>query len=246
MKKLVTNFAFLVCLALLFQSCNDPVKDWNNAKQVNSIIGYKKFIKDHSSDGNTDKAKIAIDSLELIDCLKGHNPDSLIKYFKDHGSSNFLKNSLSAMDSLEWNIAFFSKDTAKLRTYSEKYPNSLNSAKAKELVWEIQWPPIKLEKVNSLRIWHNGFKSCHGQWKQAMVVREGHMDFFGPGSVLIDIFRDFVGYEKEAKKSGLIIGVAYTTINGKYRFVKKVDLSKSDAQICKEFNVSELVFSGQN
>jgi hypothetical protein len=240
------QFAFITMLTTLLISCDTSEKDWNKAKLANSKTTYQEFIKKHSSSIFAESAQKAVDSLEWVAVLKTHNVDSLELFIKNHASSKFLSTTI-AMDSLEWGIAYYSKDTSKLSSYIKKYPNSNNIQKAEDIIWEINWPPVKVEKANSLKLFIQGDSySCGTEiYDQGS---DGVIRYFGGMSPEIYIWRDFSKgvYEpteeimKHARKLGLRPNVAYLhEKDNTFKVIRKVDLNKNIKQLCEEFGVSD-------
>ena len=269
---------FIICGLIVFLSigCNSNKKDWENAKSLNSLIGYKNFLTNHPNDEFTQKAifmidslewteafasydtirirsyikshtssrylenaKFTLDSLDWVVILKTHNTDSLELFIKDHTSSKFLSTSICAMDSLEWKIAFYSRDTTSLSQYIKKYPNSPNALKAKDIISKQQIQPVKIGKINSVSIYTKDGGHAYGMLmfytgNSGMAQSSGGM----PPEVII--WREFsAGSIANAKKLGVKPGIAYLNEGAnKYKFIRKVDLNKTDEQLCAEFGVS--------
>lgn len=229
----------IILLTSILIGCNTPEQDWNNAKQANSKAKYQEFMKNHSSSIFSESAQKAIDSLDLIAALKTHNVDSMELFLKNHASSKYLLSSNESMDSIEWNIAIYSKDTTKLFNYIKKYPNSANKQKADNLIWEIKWPPVKIDKANSIVIATK--KGGHGYGTQMFYSgSNGIASHVGGMAPEVFIWREFSDSDLEgAKKLGLRIGLAYLhEYPNKFTFIRKVDLNKTDKQLCEEFGVS--------
>ncbi len=143
-----------------------------------------------------------MDSLKWVKILLTQNVDSLELFTQKFSSSEFFKSQKYALDSVEWNIAYYSKDTIKLRQYSEQYPNSNNSVRAKELIWEIQWPPVKVEKANSIYIGTKGSGLYYGSMMFSLGEDSPVSKFAGGrGPNKVFIWRDFGKNElKEANR----------------------------------------------
>ena len=234
----LNQFLSIVLVGILLFGCNTAENDWNKAKLANTRSDYQIFIKKHSGSKFSDKAKMALDSFDWITVLKTHNVDSLKSFLKNNSSSNFLKNSNFAMDSIEWNIANYSRDTTILSSYIGKYPNSSNRQKAEDIIWEIKWPPVKIEKANSVVIYVKGEGTGHGT-QMFFMGGNGVAAYSGGKPPEVRIIREFENEADEAKTIlGLKIGMAYLHVGlNKYKFIRKVDLGKTDQQLCAEFGV---------
>jgi len=148
------------------------------------------------------------------------------------------------IEELEWQSAFFSRSKDQLESCIKNYPRSANVEKAKEVLWEIEWPPVKVDKANSITIFTGGIGVMRG------TIIYSLSGFFGGGRAKppqpagpnrVFIWRTFAPEERDrAAKDGLRTGVAYLkTDRGQYKVIRKVDLQKSDAQLCAEFGVKK-------
>ena len=233
----------LIITICFFVSCNNPEKDWINAKMSNSITDYKYFIKKYPSSIYLVKAKDALDSLECIDMLKLNKANTLDQFLKNHAASNYLSRTPKILDSINWNIAIYSKDTLKYRKYINEHPNSSKIQQAEDSIWNIKWPPYKMYiDPASIIIYSHGKRTLIGRAFIGIVsdLETGKADIGPePEPPYIIIWRNFTPKEKaEYGKRGLIPGVAYTEcFDDKYKLVKKVDLSKSDKELCEEFGI---------
>lgn len=243
MKKLaiVQQVAVILLLNFLLYSCDSTEKDWKNAQMTNSIAEYQKFINNHSRSVYAQNAQNLVDSLEWVTVLKSYNVDSLQQFIISHSSSIFLSSSKVAMDSIEWNIAYYSRDTVQLRKYSEKFPSTENSTKAKQLIWEIQWPPVKFDKAASVIIYSKGIGIIHGQIMYSTAGMFGDGGGMDPTPVepAVYIWRDFSKDEISSfAKLGLRPGYSYLMPERrKFKLIRKIDLNKSDNELLSEFGV---------
>jgi hypothetical protein len=240
------QLTIITLLAILLISCNTSEKDWNNTKMINSKTSYQEFIKQHPSSIFAESAQKAIDSFEWVAVINTHNIDSLELFMENHMSSIFLTTSVDAMDSIEWNMAYYSRDTTKLNSYIKKYPNSNNKQKAEDIIWEINWPPVKVEKANSLSIFNQGHQYAYGM-QMFYQGASGVAQFFGGMTPSVYIWRDFSKgiympieeMTKLARNLGLRPGVAYLLVkDNRFKVIRKVDLNKTNEQLCAEFGVS--------
>lgn len=223
----------IIIIIILMSSCNNLEKDWKKAQSKNSIDGYKDFVQKYSTSIYARKAQYVCDSLAWDSAIIMKKSFLLENLLKNYSTSDFLRYYKIPLDSLEWNIANFASDTVKLRNYIRKYPNSLYKIKAEENIWDLQWPPLDIF-TQSIIIHSKGGSVSGGN------AYCGYSED-GLGMILlkptVEIWRDFTPKEKqEFSKIGLIIGVAYTKLDGKYVRIKhKIDLKKSNDEICSEF-----------
>ena len=212
--KILCYYAVIACLPIFFTSCDSTERDWTNAKTLNSIMGYQKFIKKHPTGENTENAKIAVDSLKCIGILKTNNVDSLELFIKNHASSKYLIKYSSILDTIDWHIAIYSKDITKYRRYILKYPESNKIQQAKDSIWNIRWAPYKLYIAPSSIVIHsNGRRDIAGEAIAGFVVDEvtGTASMGPiPTGLTIEIWRNFTSKEKEKySQIGLKIGRAH-------------------------------------
>ena len=101
-------------------------------------------------------------------------------------------------------------------------------------------PITKVGTVQSLVVSSKGSQNACGVFTGVMKMPYGYV-YMGLGENTIIIWRNFSNNERDvkAKSLGIIIGNAYLwESNTSYKFVRKVDLKKSDKELCVEFGVS--------
>jgi hypothetical protein len=238
---IVKQFLLILCLTILSISCDNTEKDWNKAKVLNTKSEYQAFILKHSTSEFVENARFAMDSLDWVAIIKTHNVDSIRQFLKNYSPSEFLRNSNTAMDSIDWNIAYYSNDSIKFREYINKYPGSSNIPRAEEAIWKIKWPPVEVGKANSIYIGAQGSGQYYGTLMFALGANSPVSTFAGgKGPINVFVWRDFGKNEiEEAKRIGLLSGKAYLQTNeGSFKFIRNVDLNKSDKELCAEFGIS--------
>jgi hypothetical protein len=163
------------------------------------------------------------------------------KYLGDYPDSEYLSDAKKTIESLEWDAALSARDKNRLEALMAKYSNSVNLEKAKDAIWEIQWPPTQVDKANSVSVFKGGEGIMLGQILYSMGAFFGGSgsDPQAAGPNRIVIWRDFAPEELDmATKSGLRAGMAFLkSDDGKYTFVRKVDLAKTDEELAREFGV---------
>jgi len=239
----LNQFTFLFCFSLFLFSCNSVEKDWQKAELKNSKEEYRKFIRNHPSGTYTERSKIILDSFECKDILKEINSDTLELFLTKHVASIFLKKHPELLDSIDWHIAIYSKDTVKYRNYINKYPKSYNLQTALDSIWSLKWPPYHIVYgPHSIVIHSHGKQIVIGQSFVGLVEdEENGRAYVGPKPTggVIDIWRNFTEKEKiKYSKIGILPGLAYYHVGyDKLKFVKKIDLAKSDLELCREFKI---------
>lgn len=86
--KQLTILSLLIFLAI---SCNNIEKNWEKAKEANSIAGYNEFINNYSDSIYNKLAKNAIDSLQWIEDSISKDTTKLKKYFISVKASKYSK-----------------------------------------------------------------------------------------------------------------------------------------------------------
>ena len=140
--------------------------------------------------------------------ISNRNADSLALFIKNHTTSNYFKNS------------------ANKRTKKDKY-------------WEIYWPPYKIDQANSIYIGYTDHGFTYGAMQFSFEEGKALEFAGGQGPNKVVIWRDFdkVSLSK-AKDLGVFAGVAYLkTEDNSYIYIRKVDLNKSDKDLCVEFGI---------
>lgn len=144
----------------------------------------------------------------------------------------------SLKEKWDWSSAFKSGDVNTLQSCSRKYPNSPNVPLAKEKIWEIQWPPVILDKADNVTIYsHEGYV-MRGSFG---IDTYGNPVAWAHGLKAVVIFRDLAQIKnKKAAQLELRTGLAYLQEGeDHFRFIRKVDLSKSDDALMTEFGLKK-------
>ena len=211
---------------------------WMNVFLTNRIDSIQQFYKKHPENLFHEKTKRVIDSLTLGLIIKSDNKDSIENYYNMNKTSDFFVQNKAAVDSIKWIIAKLSNDSVILKKYILDYPNSANSQKAKSLLEQKKAHSLVNYKANSVAIYSKGSGIIYGE--KMFALNDGGSSTMVPGGRnQIYIWRDFgVNEVSGAKEQGIKQGVAYLYKNGKFKFIKVVDLRKSDNDLCKEFDLN--------
>jgi hypothetical protein len=163
----------------------------------------------------------------------------MVQYLGNHPQGKYVENAKLILDSLEWEKAFSSRDTTKIRGLMTRSPDSRFKGKGEEIIWEVKWPPVKIDRANSVLIWNNGRADILGFGGQ--VISTNGIPFYemeASGDGIIYIWRNFSpGELKVAQKISLRTGCAFLVVPGGFKFVRKVDIQESDDQLRDEFGV---------
>jgi hypothetical protein len=234
----------LIYAVILFLSfgCSSYKKDWEKAKELNSLIGYKNFLFTHSEGEYTQKALTAIDSLEWKDASTTADTIKLRNYIKNHSSGAYVANAKSTLDSIEWKEVFSSKDSSKIIMRIKSNPTSKYIEEAKDYLAILKQPAIKIKKVNTVTIYSISGAESYGD--VIKFVNNGKISFhpfkdMQSSDIVIEIYR-YIPPEKIelADSYGIRVGIAFTQINGKIHNIKKVNMNLNDSLLCNEFGVN--------
>lgn len=163
-------------------------------------------------------------------------------YLQEFPDSTHVAESQRRIEQIQWDVAFSTRDEKKRFACIEKYPNSANVERAREEIWVLKWPAVKVEKANSVTVFSAGSSYIMGE---ILYPLSGF--FGGPmkppepgGAYRIFIWRDFSAGETEAvAQLGLRPGLAYLkTEAGEFKFVRKVDVKLSNEELAGEFGVN--------
>ncbi len=122
--------SLLVCIvALLVSSCSNPEKDFQRAREENTIAAFQNFINKHPKSEYINSAEELIDSLRFFEFQCKNNIDSLQAFKQRNSESRYVLAIDKMVDSLKIEVSsYYSKGIA----YSDKG----NYDKAIECFWE--------------------------------------------------------------------------------------------------------------
>jgi hypothetical protein len=265
MKDLNIKFLFLIIVSFFLCYCNPARKNWEKALQNNTISGYQEYLQKYPESEFAGLAELKYDSLDWVQTFASMDSLKLAQYLENHPKGNYIKNANLILDSLDWEKAFALKDTARIKKLLIKNPLSSFRGRGEAIIWEVEWPPKKFAQKGSVTISskkYGGLGIISGTMYQSspffgsMDQMSGARDIKGmiitgnglkkicdeypiPGLPAIFIWREFISENAEtARKLGIQKGVAYLIgCDGKILPIRKVDLSKSDDQLCAEFGI---------
>jgi len=137
MKKSVITLIFFFNL-LLFFSCNKEQKDFEKAKQANTIESLKEYATNYPDGKYIDNAKELIDSMIWQAVLNKDSLKNYEKFIEEHPKSKFIESAKSKFDKLLWEDVLSTNTISDYETFIEEYPDNkfIDSAK------------IMIEKLN--------------------------------------------------------------------------------------------------
>lgn len=242
MKMAVINFKssiLVLSFLMLIFSCNNAKKEWEKTQQQNTVESFNSFIEKYPESEFIQEAKLKIIDLEWEKTLKDNNIKSFKAFISKYPVNKYLDEANAKIEKFEWAHVLANPNLDTLYYYIKKYPKSPNILQAKEEISKIKWPPIKVNSANRLYIWSNGKQASYG-FPFLYLTPQGTLEF-GDNDRAIIIWRDFTPEQEEnSLKNGICTGIAYLwQHDGNYRFIKKVDLQKTDNQLKKEFGIVE-------
>jgi hypothetical protein len=166
---------------------------------------------------------------------------ALNEFIKLYPDSKHMDEAKTAIETLDWNNAFTQKNDSLLRYCVKTYPNSKRIDEAKDLISQIRWPVYELKKADCIEI---NYKSlCLSMGLHIYGLNPDGSAFLEPDKLQVktvivwrnDVDTASVHY---LEKHSLCMGVAYLWIgNQKFRYLKKVDLNKSNDELAAEFGI---------
>ena len=165
--------------------------------------------------------------------------ESFKAFISKYPVNKYLEEANSKIEKLEWDLVFANPTLDTFYFYIKKYPDSPNVLQAKEEVSKLKWPPIKVTSANRMFVLSKGQEASYG-FPFLNLTPQGSLEFADNDRAII-IWRDFTPEQEESSlKNGICTGVAYLwQHNGDYRFIKKVDLQKTDNELKVEFGIVE-------
>lgn len=161
-------------------------------------------------------------------------------YIKNYPEGKYIKAAFDSVEALEWAIAFSTQSDSLLEDCIRRYPQNVKINEAKDLQSQIKWSRIELKKADCLEIYTDGMIHSLGVhlynfdgWDK--------LEFIDDEQLVKTIFiaRSFSEYDLIAKKNlRLVTGVAYLKVKEGYRYIRKVDLSKTDNELANEFGIN--------
>jgi len=237
--RVVTVILIVACI-LLLQSCSKSESNWKSTQKIDTVSAYQHFITAYPQSQHVKEAKQHIDLLLWKSAVAKNSIVAFNEFIIANPQSQYIVKAKQSIEELQWKEAITLRDKKMLQACIKQYPASKYVTKANEVIWELDWPPVKLTKAASVTIYSKGRGIISGQIMYSMggmFGGGGGMDPI-PGSPAVEIWRDFTPTEqKECGKLGLRTGLAYLQSNNRYQFIRKVDLSKNDKQLCAEFGV---------
>jgi hypothetical protein len=263
-KNLFCSIILILFLFALF-SCNSAKRNWEKALQQNTVTGFREYLQKYPESEFAGIAAQKFDSLDWVQTLAGMDSIKMAQYLENHLKGSHVEEARILLDSLQWEKACALKDTSRIKNLLIKNPLSKFREKGEAIIWEVEWPPVKFARKGSVTISskkYGGLGIISGTMYQsslffgAMDQMSGARDIKGmiitenglkkicdeypiPGLPAIFIWREFISENAEtARKLGIQKGVAYLIgCDGKILHIRKVDLNKSDDQLCADFGI---------
>jgi hypothetical protein len=231
--------ASLCVLSLL--GCSRSEREWKQAQQSNTVAAFDKYVSDFPQSKYLAEARSRIESLEWDAAQLSNTVAAFDKYIGRYPDGKHFLDAKNSMEALEWNAALSAHNESKLNALIAKYPASANVAKAKEEIWTIRWPPVNVEKADSVSVYTGGIGVVMGRMETPVssLLGFGGSGAQAAGPNRIVIWRNFAPKQlNTVNKLGLRTGIAFLKSDeGKYRFVRKVDLSRTDDELARDFGV---------
>lgn len=202
------------------------------------MSAYKDYIVAYPRSPHLAEAKQKIDELQWKDVVAANTLSAYREYVAAYPEGQHVVEANECVARLHWEVAFTSRDRGRLEECLRLFPNSPNVEKARDLLWELDWSPEKLAQVRSVSIGTKGGSTNYGEAIFAM--GHGVARYVEEVPNRLYVWRDFAPEEmKNAKRLGVEVGVAYfRTSAGDFLPVRRIDMQKTDGEICRDFGVS--------
>ncbi len=181
---------FCILLVLFFSACSSIRSDYYSAKKINSIEGYKRFLKKHhyydiydylkQNDKsqellNNDEVKYSVEVRSILDSLEWiqvksnweNSIEAYKQYITEHEYCNFKPKIVTLIDSLEWNQTKQSNNLTQIDSYIMNHQKSAYIKQAEEfrekLVETTAWNDcLKIKSLESFGQFKRNYpKSFH-------------------------------------------------------------------------------------
>ena len=143
-------FTEIIILSLIIISCGKVKKEYEKAKQTNTIQSYEEFIQQYPNNNYTKKARVKLDSLHNDKIKKDYEKakqsntiQSYEEFIQQYPNDNYTEKARAKLDSLHYEIVA-SKDS--IKTYEEfisEHPNSSFNNKVTERIEELHFKDAK-------------------------------------------------------------------------------------------------------
>jgi hypothetical protein len=165
---------------------------------------------------------------------------ALNEFIKQYPESKYNQEATIAIEKLCWDSAFNTKNDSLLEDCINKYPKSQRIPEAKDLLSQIKFPIYDLKQADCLEINSKGMSLSMGKHFYG-INNDGSLTY-EPDQLplkMVVIWRDIDSrFTDFFEKTSICTGVAYLYMGpGKFRYLKKVDLNKTDHELADEFGV---------
>jgi outer membrane protein assembly factor BamD (BamD/ComL family) len=165
---------------------------------------------------------------------------ALSDFIKLYPESKHIEEATITIEKLNWDSAFNTKNDSLLKECINKYPKSQRIPEAKDLLSQIKFPMYDLKQADCLEINAKGMSLSIGKHFYG-INNDGSLTY-EPDQLpmkMVVIWRDIDSrFTDFFEKYPICTGVAYLYMGpGKFRYLKKVDLNKTDHELADEFGV---------
>lgn len=216
-----------------------------DAKAQDTVEAYRAYLR--RKPGGAGAAEASARVAELLEseawrkAEEANTAPGYEEYLSNHPAGAHADAAHSALETIEWEEAISRESEAALRVFLAKYPESAHAAEAQDVLWSLKRPRVEVEKANSVTISSKGIELLAGEVVRRPAYETGRRASQPAGPNRVYIWRDFAPDEVEnAQRLGLRPGMAFLRKDdGTFWLIRRVDLTKTDAQLCREFGVGE-------
>jgi len=235
--------ALAAALAMLVIGCSGEKSAWNTAASANTIEALSEYSKRYPDSPHAKEAESKLQALRWARAQTVGTIEAYQEYLDQNKDGPHTDLARARVEEFEWAIAKASSNEPLLRSFISKYPKSSNLEAARDRVWQLGRPQVAVAKVDSLTIIDDGNQRVMGSVMTSYFTKSVNDRLVttatsiaaGPGRIVI--WRTFARDEMpDVGKHDLRTGVAFLkTDKGEYKFVRMVDLGKSDLELASEF-----------
>ena len=190
-------FLLLCVITILISSCSNPEKDFQSAKEKNTIAAFQEFINKHPKSEFTATAKENVHFLAFEEAKQSGSMQKWQEYLKSYPQSTYCDSVLMIVDSLQFYKFSYKSNVDSLKAFQQRFTqsnyNSLIEFYVDSLEIESEWETAS--EKNTITA-YNEFVTNH---PESEYVEKARQKAFNLEYVWNDGFLDKKYYESSDK-----------------------------------------------
>lgn len=142
---LLKNSFILLVLISMFISCSNVKKDWDNAKQKNTVEAYSDFITNHPESEFLSEAQNKIADLDWASAISSDSVKAYKDFIAKHTENIHIKEAEQKITDLEWKDAKMKNSIENYKKFIADYPKCSYIDSANHCISQLEG------------VWENGF-----------------------------------------------------------------------------------------